>query len=148
MVLKLFTTFIVVAAILASPKHRDFTWSYRSSIYGVHWIRPMEYASPVPCQLCRLVGSSMWHFKSVSFSFDINIQSKVYTWFLSVLVLCSYMILTRLPWTQKQGLSKLENLLRLVLTTVTLHVIKTYGRSKWGEDYVFWLRLTNNNDVT
>ena len=37
MVLKLFTTFIVVAAILASPKHRDFTWSYRSSIYRVHW---------------------------------------------------------------------------------------------------------------
>ena len=36
MVLKLFTTFIVVAAILASPKHRDFTWSYRSSIYRVH----------------------------------------------------------------------------------------------------------------
>ena len=31
MVLKLFTTFIVVAAILASPKLRDFTWSYRSS---------------------------------------------------------------------------------------------------------------------
>ena len=37
MVLKLFTTFIVVAAILVSPKHRDFTWSYRSSIYRVHW---------------------------------------------------------------------------------------------------------------
>ena len=37
MVLKLFTTFIVVAAILASPKHRDFTWSYRSSIYRAHW---------------------------------------------------------------------------------------------------------------
>ena len=37
MVLKMFTTFIVVAAILASPKHRDFTWSYRSSIYRVHW---------------------------------------------------------------------------------------------------------------
>ena len=37
MVLKLFTTFIVVAAILASPKHRDFTWSYHSSIYRVHW---------------------------------------------------------------------------------------------------------------
>ena len=37
MVLKLFTTFIVVAAILASPKHRAFTWSYRSSIYRVHW---------------------------------------------------------------------------------------------------------------
>ena len=36
MVLKLFTTFIVVAAILASPKHRDFTWSYRSSIFRVH----------------------------------------------------------------------------------------------------------------
>ena len=32
MVLKLFTTFIVVAAILASP-----TWSYHSSIYRVHW---------------------------------------------------------------------------------------------------------------
>ena len=39
MELKLFTTFIVVAAILASPKHRDFTWSYRSSIYRVHWMR-------------------------------------------------------------------------------------------------------------
>ena len=39
MVLKLFTTFIVVAAILASPKHRDFTWSYRSSIYRVHWLK-------------------------------------------------------------------------------------------------------------
>ena len=39
MVLKLFTTFIVVAAILASPKHRDFTWSYRSSIYRVHWYK-------------------------------------------------------------------------------------------------------------
>ena len=39
MVLKLFTTFIVVAAILASPKHRDFTWSYRSSIYRVHWLQ-------------------------------------------------------------------------------------------------------------
>ena len=38
MVLKLFTTFIVVAAILASPKHKDFTWSYRSSIYRVHWV--------------------------------------------------------------------------------------------------------------
>ena len=37
MVLKLFTTFIVVAAILASPKHEAFTWSYRSSIYRVHW---------------------------------------------------------------------------------------------------------------
>ena len=40
MILKLFTTFIVVAAILASPKHRDFTWSYRSSIYRVHWCEP------------------------------------------------------------------------------------------------------------
>ena len=30
MVQKLFTIFIVVAAILASPKHRTFTWSYRS----------------------------------------------------------------------------------------------------------------------
>ena len=39
MALKLFTTFIVVAAILASPKHRDFTWSYRSSIYRVHWVK-------------------------------------------------------------------------------------------------------------
>ena len=29
MELKLFTTFIVVAAILASPKHKAFTWSYR-----------------------------------------------------------------------------------------------------------------------
>ena len=37
MVLKLFTTFIVVAAILGSPKHRAFTWSYCSSIYRVHW---------------------------------------------------------------------------------------------------------------
>ena len=37
MVLKLCTTLIVVAAILASPKHRDFTWGYRSSIYRVHW---------------------------------------------------------------------------------------------------------------
>ena len=36
-VLKLFTTFILFAAILASPKHRDFTWSYHSSIYRVHW---------------------------------------------------------------------------------------------------------------
>ena len=36
MELKLFTTFIVVAAILASPKHKAFTWSYRSSIYRVH----------------------------------------------------------------------------------------------------------------
>ena len=34
---KLFTIFIVVAAILASPKHKAFTWSYRSSIYRVHW---------------------------------------------------------------------------------------------------------------
>ena len=34
---KLFRTFIVVASILASPKHRVFTWSYRSSIYRVHW---------------------------------------------------------------------------------------------------------------
>ena len=37
MELKLFTTFIVVAAILTSPKHKAFTWSYRSSIYRVHW---------------------------------------------------------------------------------------------------------------
>ena len=38
MELKLFiTTFIVVAAILASPKHKAFTWSYRSSIYRIHW---------------------------------------------------------------------------------------------------------------
>ena len=37
MELKLYTTFIVVAAILASPKHKAFTWSYRSSIYRVHW---------------------------------------------------------------------------------------------------------------
>ena len=37
--IKLFTTFIVVAAILASPKHRTFTWSYRSSIYRVHWFQ-------------------------------------------------------------------------------------------------------------
>ena len=36
MELKLFTTFVVVAAILASPKHMAFTWSYRSSIYRVH----------------------------------------------------------------------------------------------------------------
>ena len=36
--LKLFTTFIVVAAILASPRHKAFTWSYRSSIYRVHWL--------------------------------------------------------------------------------------------------------------
>ena len=42
MVLKLFTTFIVVAAILASPKHRDFTWSYRSSIHRVHWYVPKQ----------------------------------------------------------------------------------------------------------
>ena len=41
MVLKLFTTFIVVAAILASPKHRDFTWSYRSSIYRVHCLKQL-----------------------------------------------------------------------------------------------------------
>ena len=38
-VLQLFTTFIV-AAILASPNHRDFTWSYRSSIYRIHWFGP------------------------------------------------------------------------------------------------------------
>ena len=31
-VLRLFTTFVVVAAILASPKRRAFIWSYRSSI--------------------------------------------------------------------------------------------------------------------
>ena len=37
MVLKPFTTFIVVAAISASPKHRASTWCYRSSIYRVHW---------------------------------------------------------------------------------------------------------------
>ena len=36
--LRLFTTFVVVAAILASPKRRVFIWSYRSSIYRVHWI--------------------------------------------------------------------------------------------------------------
>ena len=36
MVPKVFSTFIVVAAILASLKRRDFTWSYRSSIYRVH----------------------------------------------------------------------------------------------------------------
>ena len=35
-VLRLFTTFVVVAAILASPKRRVFIWSYRSSIYRVH----------------------------------------------------------------------------------------------------------------
>ena len=44
MELKLFTTFIVVAAILASPKHKAFTWSYRSSIYRVHWIHHRLYA--------------------------------------------------------------------------------------------------------
>ena len=43
MELKLFTTFIVVAAILASPKHKAFTWSYRSSIYRVHWEKYEEY---------------------------------------------------------------------------------------------------------
>ena len=37
MALKLFTTFTVVAAILASPK--DFTWNYRSSIYRVRWLK-------------------------------------------------------------------------------------------------------------
>ena len=37
-VLRLFTTFVVVAAILASPKRRVFIWSYRSSIYRVHWV--------------------------------------------------------------------------------------------------------------
>ena len=31
-VLRLFTTFVVVAAILASPKRRVFIWSYCSSI--------------------------------------------------------------------------------------------------------------------
>ena len=36
-VLTLFRTFVVVAAILASPKRRVFIWSYRSSIYRVHW---------------------------------------------------------------------------------------------------------------
>ena len=35
-VLRLFTTFVVVAAILASPKRRVFIWSFRSSIYTVH----------------------------------------------------------------------------------------------------------------
>ena len=35
MLLKLFTTFIVVTAILASPKDRVFTWSYRSSIISL-----------------------------------------------------------------------------------------------------------------
>ena len=43
MVLKLFTTFIVVAAILASPKHRAFTWSYRSTIYRVHWYGIVDF---------------------------------------------------------------------------------------------------------
>ena len=37
MALKLFTTFTVVAAILASL--RDFTWNYRSSIYRVRWLK-------------------------------------------------------------------------------------------------------------
>ena len=37
MVLKLFTTFIVVIAILASPKCKAFGWVYRSNIYRVHW---------------------------------------------------------------------------------------------------------------
>ena len=56
MVLKLFTTFIVVAAILASPKHRVFTWSYRSSINKVHWIQSY------------LVVSDMWKHQKGSFS--------------------------------------------------------------------------------
>ena len=30
---------LVVAAILASPKHRAFTWSYRSGVYRVHCCR-------------------------------------------------------------------------------------------------------------
>ena len=47
MVLKLFTAFIVVAAILASPKHRDFTWRYRSSIYRVHWLKQVEFSTPM-----------------------------------------------------------------------------------------------------
>ena len=36
MLLELFTTFIIVAGILAYRKHRAFTWSYRSSTYIVH----------------------------------------------------------------------------------------------------------------
>ena len=50
MVLKLFTTFIVVAAISASPKHRDFTWSYRSSIYRVHWFYLVYYSDVISRQ--------------------------------------------------------------------------------------------------
>ena len=37
MVLKLFATVTVVAKHEASPKLESFTWSYRFSIYGVHW---------------------------------------------------------------------------------------------------------------
>ena len=47
MLLKLFTTFIVVTAILASPKDRVFTWSYRSSIYRVHWYKLNDLMTPV-----------------------------------------------------------------------------------------------------
>ena len=58
MVLKLFTTFIVVAAIFASPKHRDFTWSYRSSIYRVHWCTVINLSTAVikqvPIDPCAL----------------------------------------------------------------------------------------------
>ena len=52
MVLKLFTTFIVVAAILASPEHRDFTWSYRSSIYRVHCLEVITCVSLIVSILC------------------------------------------------------------------------------------------------
>ena len=63
MVLKLFTTFIVVAAILASPKQRDFTWSYRSSIYRVHCgcvIMSVADINTVIAQVAELIVVSVY----------------------------------------------------------------------------------------
>ena len=41
-VFKLFMKFIGVAAILALPKHRVFTWNYRSSTHRVHLYTMIE----------------------------------------------------------------------------------------------------------
>ena len=61
MVLKLFTTFTVVAAILASPKHRDFTWTYRSSIYRVHCskdVLQVDFQNLLSTGLLQVVSTS------------------------------------------------------------------------------------------
>ena len=59
---------------MASPKHRAFTWSYRFSIYRIHWLIfiahkawvPVISGSPYWKSKLRLKSQSLNHFDNVA----------------------------------------------------------------------------------